>query len=361
MRRSSSARQSGVIGEGLNISLLALFQQYLHLLLGLLQGLLAMTGQRNTAFEITQRLFQAELAMLHFLDERLALFERVYEGKGGLFLGQETAPVEARHVSAPPLHGQCGAGWKRRGRAANKFCRSTDTTWSCPYRRTHRAQQLSTIMVQIDYRIRIIRTRHAEAHPRRSLHARAVCRRTRSLPRPRACPPEAPLRAARSARRPPYPGSPHRPLSDTGDAARRAPRRGRTRRHHTRNVQSAHPRRPQLEGKLHVGGRRYRPAPRRLAAPGRHRTPGVGEDRYVAARVRRRRRAAERWRPSPIFRDAIAALRAHARSPDRGQGRRVNRRRQRSSGLSPRARSLARKYPSGARECSRLRDLPTRG
>src|SRR3569623_1771960 len=64
MRRSSSARQSGVIGEGLNISLLALFQQYLHLLLGLLQGLLAMTGQRNTAFDITQRLLRLRPATL---------------------------------------------------------------------------------------------------------------------------------------------------------------------------------------------------------------------------------------------------------------------------------------------------------
>src|SRR3569832_78591 len=236
MRRSSSARQSGVIGEGLNISLLALFQQYLHLLLGLLQGLLAMTGQRNTAFEITQRLFQAELAMLHFLDERLELFERVFEGKGGMFLGQETAPVEARHVSAPPLHGQCGAGWKRRGRAANKFCRSTDTTWSCPYRRTHRAQQLSTIMEQIDDRMRIIRTRHAEAHPRRSLHARAVCSRTRCLPRPRACPPKAPLRAARSARRPPFPRTPHQPKTETEKTTHRTPQRKQTQRHHTRIV-----------------------------------------------------------------------------------------------------------------------------
>src|SRR3569832_1509496 len=119
MRRSSSARLSGVIGDGLNISLLDLFQQYLNLLLGLLQSLLAMTGQRNTAFEITQRLFQAEHAMLHFLDERLERFERGFEGKCGWFLGLETAPVESRHVSAPPLHGQCGACWKRRGRAAN--------------------------------------------------------------------------------------------------------------------------------------------------------------------------------------------------------------------------------------------------
>src|SRR3569623_1999721 len=102
IRCFNTARGSHIVGKGFDLGLFTFFQQDLDLLFRFLQGLLAVAGEGDAALEMLERLFQAEVAVLHFSTSASNSFSASSKAMGDFFFATGHTPRKARHVNLPP-------------------------------------------------------------------------------------------------------------------------------------------------------------------------------------------------------------------------------------------------------------------